>query len=426
MRPEDLRKRLRELGLVRGTDQLASISKRPRVAIEDITAGHFHTTSRGRCFVVESDYDLAHVHGTLPLSAFLSASPEAAGWIGGDPSLACVDLSRTCFIDTETTGLSAGAGTMAFVVGLGYFVEDKFAVRQYFLRDPGDEPAMIEALAYLLPQFEALVSFNGHTFDLPILENRFILARVAPPTVGVPHLDLLGPSRRVWRHALSSCRLSALERDVLGVLREQDDVPGGVIPLLYRDFLRTGDARDMKRVLYHNAVDILSLVTHATRLCRSFEAPRSPTGLNEAELYGVGRWYTSEGHISEAEQAYRTAIRGDLTPSLHCRALRSLAETLKRSGRRGDAFAYWQQLALETDGDANGRVVAHVELAKHFEWVQKDLALAAGWTRAAVILVQGWETGAKRDLALTELHHRLDRLERKMDRAKGRSPGASE
>jgi uncharacterized protein YprB with RNaseH-like and TPR domain len=414
------------LGVVRGTDQLAGVSKRPRFPIEDITAGRFHTTSRGRCFIVESDYELGHLHGTLPLSAFLSASPDAAGWISGDPSLARVNLHKTCFLDTETTGLSAGTGTMAFVVGLGFFVEQKFCVRQYFLRDPGDEPAMIEALADQLPQFEALASFNGRAFDVPILENRFILARVSPPTAGVPHLDLLGPSRRLWRYSLSSCRLNTLEKEVLGVLREQDDVPGGVIPLLYRDYLRTGDARDMKRVLYHNAIDILSLVTLAARLCHSFAVPRSPTGLRGAELFGVGRWYAAKGHISEAEQAYRTAIRGELTPALRSRSMRSLAEILKRSGRRGDAFAYWQQVALETEGDAGGRVVAHVELAKHFEWVQKDLPLAAGWTRAAIALAEGWEAGTKRGVALGELHHRLDRLERKLGRTRARRPDTPE
>ena len=426
--PEDLRQRLRELGVVRGVRELATLPPRRRVTIEDLVPGRVHTTSHGQCFVVETTYPLDHLHGDLPLSAFLDLSPEAAARVARDAALSSVDLRRVCFLDTETTGLSGGAGTMAFIVGLGFYAKEGFRVHQYFLRDPGDEPAMVEALAEHLPEFEALVSFNGRAFDVPILENRFILARILPPTVDVPQLDLLHPARRLWHHCLPSCRLTALEREVLGVLREQDDVPGGVIPYLYRDYLRTGDAREMKRVLYHNAMDILSLVTLAARLCRAFADPWAEETLNGAEFYGLGRWYAAEGRLAEAERAYRTALRpfdeaqdrlcsgqalrSDLAIDLRAKALRDLGYLLKRADRRAEAFACWQQLALEARDD----VLAHIELAKYFEWHVNNLSLAAGWTRAALARVENWPAGARRDLALAELHHRLARLERKMSR----------
>ncbi len=307
---------------------------------------------------------------------------------------------------------------MAFVIGLGFFAEGGFRLCQYFLRDPGDELAMVEALAERLPEFEALVSFNGRAFDVPILENRFILARAPPPTAGMPHLDLLHPARRLWHYHLPSCALGTLEREVLSVTREQDDVPGGVIPYLYRDYLRTGDAREMKRVLYHNAVDILSLVTLATRLCRAFANPWADGMLSGAEFYGLGRWYEAEGRLAKAERAYRAALRlhpgqalgVHLAPDLYAKALRALAYSLKQADRRHEAFGYWQQLALETRDD----VLAHVELAKYFEWHVGNLALAADWTRAALAQVENWPTGIRRDAALAELHHRLARLERRI------------
>jgi len=324
-----------------------------------------------------------------------------------------------CFLDTETTGLSAGTGTMAFVVGVGYFSGDQFAVRQFFLRDPGDEPAMVEALADLLNEFDALASFNGRSFDVPILENRFILARIPSPTTGLPHLDLIWPSRRIWRHKLSSCSLGTLEREVLGVFREQADVPSGVIPLLYRDYLRTGDARDMRRVVYHNAIDILSLVTLAARLTQALSDPYASGGLAGAELYGLARWYEADRSTTEAEQAYRTAMQGDLSPALRARTLRGLASLLKRSGRRAESFAFWQQLALEAGDDVDSRILAHVELAKYLEWIEKDIALAGAWTRSALAITGGWRTGLKRDLAQAELQHRLARLERKASGSRG-------
>jgi uncharacterized protein YprB with RNaseH-like and TPR domain len=423
---EDLRRRLRDLGVVRGVERLPDVSERPRIAIEDVVAGHFHTTSHGRCFIVASDYDLSYVHGTVSLAEFLDASPQAAEWVGGDPLLAEIDLRRMCFIDTETTGLSAGTGTMAFVVGLGFFAGEQFCVRQYFLRDPGDEPAMIEALADVLPTFAGMASFNGRAFDVPILENRFILARVPPPTVGVPHLDLLQPARRIWRYELSSCRLGVLEEEILGIEREQDDVPGGVIPLLYRDYLRTGDARDMRRVLYHNAVDVLSLVTLAARMCQTFDGPSLPEGLAAAEYYGIGRWYASEGRVSEAEQAYRAAVAGRLEPALRMRALWALGGLLKRTGRRAEACAYWQQLAIEAGAQSDAHVIGHEELAKYFEWDIKDHLRAANWTRAALAVAEAWACGPKRDATVVGLRHRLSRLERKMEAARCGNAGPAD
>ena len=447
--PEDLRRRLLELGVVKGVRELATLPPRRHVAIEDLVSGRFHTTSHGQCFVAEATYPLDYFHGDLPLSSFLDLPPEAIAQVARDGALAGVDLRRVCFLDTETTGLSGGTGTIPFVVGLGFFAEESFRVYQYFLRDPGDEPAMIETLAEHLPAFEALASFNGRAFDVPILENRFILARTPPPTAGAPHLDLLHPARRLWQYHLSSCALGTLEREVLGVLREQDDVPGGVIPYLYRDYLRTGDAREMKRVLYHNTVDVLSLVTLATRLCRTFADPWAEAeekrhernerneGLSDAEFYGLGRWYAAEGRPVEAERAYRAALRPcdevpmdaveernqvlrkkpgfDLAPNLRAKVLHDLGYLLKRADRRAEAFAYWQQLALEAAPDTANHVLAHVELAKYFEWHVGDPSLAADWTRAALAQVENWPTGAQRDVVLAELRHRLARLERKID-----------
>jgi hypothetical protein len=425
---DDLRRRLRQLGVVRGVRELATLPARRRFAIEDLVTGRFRTTSHGQCFVAEATYPLDHLHGDLPLSSFLDLPPWVVAQVARDPQLAGVDLRRVCFLDTETTGLSGGTGTMAFVVGLGFFTNDGFHVHQYFLRDPGDEPAMVEALAEILPQFEALVSFNGRAFDVPIIETRFILARVPPPTAGVPHLDLLHPARRLWHYQLKSCALSALEPAVLGVLREQDDVPSGIIPYLYRDYLRTGDARDMKRVLYHNAVDTLSLVTLAARVCRAFADPwaeaqdKKNARLSSAEFFGLGRWYAAEDRPAQAERAYRAALRlwprqalgADAAPDLRAKVLRALGYLLKRADRRAEAFAYWQQLALETAPNSADHLLAHVELAKYFEWHVGDLPLAAGWTRAALAQVEHWPAGMRRQTALGDLHHRLARLERKM------------
>lgn len=411
---DDLRRRLRQLGVVKGTRGLANLPSRPAVAIEDVTSGRYYTTSHGRCFIVEESYAGEHRHGNLPLSSYLALSPEEIVRAVQDDALSHIDWKKACFIDTETTGLSGGTGTMAFVVGIGFFEDEQFQVQQYFLRDPGDEPAMVEALAERLPEFDVLVSFNGRAFDVPILENRFILARMPPPTGAMAHLDLLPLARSLWRYALPSCSLGTIEQEVLGVRREQADVPGGEIPYLYRDYLRTGDARDMKRVLYHNVIDVLSMVTLAARLCRRLVSPWDEIDLKGPEFYALARRATKQGAREKAEQAYRSALEGDLDLELRLRTLRSLALLLKREDRRDEAYAYWQQMALETDPSSRDFVRAHVELAIYFEWHVEDLERAAEWTESAIAAVETWRSGYRRREQLEELRHRLDRLRRKM------------
>ena len=409
---ENLRERLRQLGVVRGVQELSAQAAPSRLAIEDLVPGRFRLTSRGKCFIAESVYPHDHRHGSLELSAFLRLSTKTAAQIAQDDLLATADLGRACFLDTETTGLSAGTGTMAFVVGVGFFSGDSFHVDQYFLRDPGDEPAMVEALAEQLVAFDVIVSYNGRSFDVPIIENRFILARVPPPTNGIPHLDLLHSARRLWRYHLPSCSLGTVEKEILGVVREQADVPGGVIPYLYRDYLRTGDAREMKRVLYHNLVDILSLVTLAAWLCHAFSEPRARDRMSGAELYGLGRWHASLGQPTQAEAAYRAALKTNLHSDLRSVVLRVLAYFLKRSNRRAQAFAYWQQLALEDTND----ILAHVELAKYFEWHLSNQTAAIEWTETALNRVNAWPLGIRREQTLADLRHRVARLKRKAHR----------
>jgi uncharacterized protein YprB with RNaseH-like and TPR domain len=437
---EDLRKRLRELGVLRGVRQLGAPARAEVERIEDLVSGRFYTSTRGQCFVAEQHYPLGHLHGGMPLCSFLEMGEEGIVAAAQQPDLARIGAKRYCFLDTETTGLSGGTGTMAFVVGLGFFRSEGFLLHQYFLRDPGDEPAMIEALAEELSQFDVFVSFNGRAFDVPVLDARFVLDRRPPISSAFRHLDLLHPARRLWRYRLDSCALGMLERELLGVQREQADVPSGLIPFLYRDYLRTGDAREMKRVVYHNAIDILSLVTLAARLGTVFSNPWIVDGLAGSELLALARWYDGTGRKEEAERAYRSAIaavgneprREQGVPAgglegadVRAASLRGLAYLLKRSERRAESFAYWQQLALEGGSQINDRLLAHVEVAKYLEWSEGNLALAAAWTEAAIEAVQALCTGAGREESLDRLRHRLARLQRKLGGQAGRESGAA-
>jgi hypothetical protein len=364
-------------------------------------------TPHGPFFLYRETHPIDHRHGYHALGDLLAHTPQGAALLARDDRLADIDYRRMAFVDTETTGLAGGTGTYAFLVGVGVFDGESFTIHQFFMRDYGEEPALLHALGELLDGLEAVVSFNGKSFDLPLLETRFIMSRQPPRLVDAPHLDLLSPARRFWKYRLDSCALSSLETEILGVRRTHQDVPGWLIPSLYTDYARSGDAREMPRILYHNAQDILSLVTLAARMCDLLAGPGDD--LPGEDLYGLGRLFYDLGQVKEAEAAYTQAAGTCQTADVQEMAMRDLAYLLKRQERRGQALSWWQQLAEES-----GAVYACEELAKHYEWHERDLVQALAWTERGIGLVKGRPGISKRREQLASLQHRQGRLNRKL------------
>lgn len=408
----DLQARLRRLGVVKGARQLKpaprpAVRRAQRAPIESlIPGGQVEETDAGACFVVDKVYPLAHRHGPDELAGLLALSPDPAARFCDDSNLAGLNFGDFLFLDTETTGL-AGAGTMAFMVGVGFFEERAFVVRQYFLRDHGDEPAMLSLLAELLAAKAGLITFNGRSFDLPLLNGRYLMNRRLTDLLERPHIDLLPPARRLWRRRLDSCALSSLEQHLLGVERSHDDVPGWLIPSLYRNYLLSGDPGELLGVFYHNQIDMLSMVTLAARIVRQFERPLDDD--HPLDLVSLGRWQADLGLVAEAEQTLRLALACDPPLPVYHQALHRLGQLLKQNDRREEAVAVWQQIAVSSYDD----VSAHVELAMHYEWQHHDPATALRWTDRALELVARWSPAQAR-LVRPELENRKGRLHRKM------------
>ncbi|MBN2554919.1 MAG: ribonuclease H-like domain-containing protein [Anaerolineales bacterium] len=316
---------------------------------------------------------------------------------------------RWLFLDTETTGLAGGAGSFAFLVGVGYFDEAGFRLRQYFMRDPAEEAAMLEALRNDFGERAGFVTYNGKTFDIPLLEMRYMIGRRERLPLGrCPQMDLLYLVRRLWKRQLPDCRLGTVERMVMQIERNEADVPGAEIPRMYSQYLQTGQTGDMLRVLYHNEIDILSLVVLATEILARHTLDDLKE-LSGSEALGLARWHLDDGRFPQAEHAYlQAAMSSDVR--VRAEALRHLTTLMKRLGRREEAVRAWiDWQGLEQDNPAPS-----VELAKYYEWHAGDVLQARDWALRAREAVETWPGGWRKDLALEDIDHRLARLARKL------------
>lgn len=328
----------------------------------------------------------------------------------GDEMPVPFDPTRILYLDTETTGLSGGAGTVAFEVGLGYLTDDGFVVHQYVMRDYPEEKFLLEHIRQLLMSFDVICTFNGKTFDLPLLRSRFLMNRISPSCLDKPHIDLLHIARRVWKLRLGRCNLSRLENVILGMPRS-DDLPGSEAPQRYFDFLKTGNFSLLEDVLRHNEQDIASLCVLLSHMCLLFEHPEQ-IRFGE-DILSMGRALNKLHHPEEAKRCFRLVPRG----RFHAQGQLHLAVTLRRTGERSEAKAVWLEMVAKQEGGIH----PYIELAKHYEHVERDLPAAIDCTRRALALLAEPALSANAAVQSTKnaLQYRYGRLQRKLA-AKGK------
>ncbi len=319
----------------------------------------------------------AHRTGHAPVACGRDACPELLALLALDPGLAGCDPAGALYLDTETTGLAGGTGTVAFLVGLAWWDGGALVLEQVLVRALGEEAPMLERVRTRIAAATMLVTFNGKTFDLPLLRTRFVMAGVAPPREP-PHLDLLHVARRVHkersRRSAGACRLVALERDILGFERI-DDVASGDVSACYLHFLWTGDARGLLGVIEHNAWDVVAMVA----LVGLYGEPLpGQSRLPPGDLAGVARTLRRAGALDRAMEIADVAVGRSDGAAVH-EPLRARADIAKACGDRARALADFETLAAAVDDPS-----VRLELAKLFEhWVgapEQALAWAARGT----------------------------------------------
>jgi uncharacterized protein len=273
----------------------------------------------------------------------------------------CVaDPGQWLFLDTETTGLAGGSGTYAFLVGIAWWAGGGLEVEQFFLREYNEERSLLEALAERLAEHPVLVTFNGKSFDWPLLQTRYRMTRSIPPPV-LAHLDFLHPARSIWRLKLGSVRLAELERHVLGWNRGAD-VASERIPRIYLDFVRGGPPDPLIPIFHHNQMDLRSLAALSGRILSLLADPETHDH-DALELYGVSRICDRRGDAERARQLYARSISSVLPAETDRAAGIYLARLAKRDGDLVLARALWEKML----GNSREGYEAFEELAIYYE-----------------------------------------------------------
>ena len=406
---ESLAEQLKALGVNLGKDSRLTSARAKKYPIENVVEGQFRDVIYGQVFCHEEHYPSDHLHGKKPLCPSESFSTLCL-WANASP-YALDELQNFIFLDTETSGLAGGTGTYAFEVGLGRFTGNGFQLAQFFMRHPGEEPALLAGLTEFMDGMKAVVTYNGKAFDIPLLNTRYTMMGMTSPFNGIDHFDLLPLARRLWRIRLESRTLGNIEHEILGVSRGNEEVPGYLIPEMYFDYLKTQDARPMAGIFYHNAIDILSLAGLFSHMAFLLDKPNADKVQHGEDIVALARFFESMDDYPQSKALYQKALQSEISEELYWETLERFSFLLKRNDEWESAIELWALAAK------NNALYAHEELAKFYEHRTKNLAQALKWTNKALDILQ------QHPLPPYEFHqwqekftHRLARLKRKSAR----------
>lgn len=401
---DSLLERLKALGVKMGEVSAPRPSKHQ--AIEDVLDGRVAENPFGQCFVVEKKYPPDHMLGTTELGVVDSLGLLAD--IHQIPHLRNISSDRCIFLDTETTGLSQSAGTFPFLTGLCRPAKDGVQVTLLMARSPSEEPAMLIEMCRYLSDCDAIVTYNGKTFDIPLLETRMAYHAISSPFKELGHIDLLQLTRKLWKHTLPSRSLGYIEMSILGISRTDDEVPGYLIPQMYYEYIKSGDARPLVGVLYHNEMDILSLVALLNYFQKT--AAQSLQSLNPQDLLAVVEAIRLTDHIDSTDELLEEILGLDLDVRDWPR-IQKLADWYKRKDLLTQSIRIYEKAA-----EAN-QFWAQMELARYAENSLKAYDQALYWCDRMLATLETQNLSPfKRSSEIAEIQKRIDRILRKTNR----------
>lgn len=359
--------------------------------------GLLENTKDGPLHRIDHRLDPTHRHGKVSISRARTIGGPIAAALALDPSFAEVDLSRMLLLDTETTGLSGGTGTLPFLIGMAWFEDESLRIEQLLLRRPGEERPLLARLAERMRESSCIVTYNGKSFDWPLLRTRAVINRVPVPPPRA-HLDLLHCARRIFSRRLGQVRLVHIETEVLGMCREHD-VDGAAIPYIYWDFVRGAEESILTPVIEHNVNDLIALAALLATLGERWESV--PDAHEPADRLGVARLALRHGDHERASRFAKAAAIATSSADLRVDALLIASQSARARSEHEEVSALLLQ-AIGACTNEQKRAAVHLALAKHLEHRCRD-PLRALTHAPHTAMAEG----------ATECAKRLARLERK-------------
>lgn len=310
------------------------------------------------------------------------------------------------FVDTETSSLSIGAGSFVFLIGLCFFTPSGLRVEQIFLPDVSHEALFLNYFDNRLNGFTTIVTYNGKSFDIPILRSRFTINRIPYSFDDLVHLDLLHTARKIWKLRLESRKLGDIENHILGVKRTNEEIPGWLVPQMYFDYLESGNAELLEGVFYHNEMDIISLAL-LFGLINNFASDNFGhlREENSLDILSIGEIIRRGKNFELAEKVFELGYEKDSHENIPPELIRKYADVLKRNGNWERAIALWK---IATN---SGDYLSCIALAKYYEHTAKACNEAFVWSKKGLDLYQLIGTSKKQ---IRSIEHRIERIQRKL------------
>jgi uncharacterized protein YprB with RNaseH-like and TPR domain len=398
----ELKDRLKKLGFT-PSKELPPPLKSSKIPLDELVNGKKVSTNLGDVIVIERFYPYASSYGNITLRKPVRIQ-EITKFSGSKINIDTTE--NQVFIDTETTGLSGGTGTFPFLIGLGRFEQDGFKTYQLLLENPISEPAQLDEFSKLVYGFRSTVTFNGKSFDLPLLRTRYLLNRMEYPLEPFSHIDLLHISRKLWKARLTDRSLKELESNILEYKRNSDEVPGWMIPQIYFDYLRTGNGNLLKNVAYHNEIDIVSMAALLLKINDLLEENHIPEKMELIDFFSIAKMYTQIGESQKALSLFETCLSSNELPDhLVYESHFKMAEIYKKRNQIEMAIDHW------IAASKNGNIESCIELSKCFEHGFSRPVDALFWAnRAMVSISQSHLPKYRKKKLLLELDARITRI----------------
>jgi uncharacterized protein YprB with RNaseH-like and TPR domain len=380
-------------------EQLPFLRSRPEAVRTVLPPGEVCSNALGSHYRIHAVYPDDYFHGKIRLGRFSSSDLGRLMKLMREKG-SVPHRDGIVFVDTETTGIQGGTGICPFLIGIGYFAGDEFHMVQYFIRDFDEEPSMLLALGEQLRRFELAVTYNGIAFDIPLLETRFTLTRLENPFQSMSHFDLLFTARKLWRNGHGSCRLVALEREMLSFWRGPD-IPGAMIPRAYFNYLERRPAPALESVFTHNVHDVISLAGLTVHACD--RVTLEPAALDDPlDLYSLARVFENSSEWHHSRRLYEMALAGGLPEPIRRKALENLSVAYRRSGDHDRS----RDVCVELMHHSEFSMVGYEGAAIYYERVAHDF-------EAALRVLQEGMARAESQRWRMLLQSRWDRLQQK-------------